>query len=297
MLDQWLRIFDQYDELCRDLLLKPEIIICGGEPLLSRILKNIITEIRKKWTDTRISILTNGTLIEKEIDLGFFKENRCYFQISIDGANASENDFIRGKGSFDSAINGITRLRNKGILPNIQTTLSKRTEKQIEMFFKLAKALHAKELNFTRLIPQGRASGLLKNKQDHILSPIELKNAYENIIYFSEKYGVQTSTNKPLFALIDPKLGSHGKFGFQGVIVDHLGNLKVSSRTPYILGNILEKGLKKLFLHHPVMVQLREGKIRKCGSCLLYRKCAGDRNAAFSKYGSFFEPDPGCWLN
>ncbi len=98
------------------------------------------------------------------------------------------------------------------------------------------------------------------------------------------------------FALLSPDLGAHGKFGFQGLVVDHRGCLKVGSRADFRLGSILETGLEELFLRHPLMKDLRDGKIEGCGSCGCYDRCGGDRNAAFAEYGSFLKKDPGCWL-
>ena len=73
--------------------------------------------------------------------------------------------------------------------------------------------------------------------------------------------------------------------------------MKVSSRTDYSIGNVLKEGLGNLFLNHPIMVKLRKGEIEKCGDCKYFRKCGGDRNAAFAESGSFFAVDPGCWLH
>jgi len=295
-LEEWLHILNEFGELCRKLWQKPALTICGGEPLMCSFLKPLILEIRKKWPDARVTVLSNGTMVVKERGLDFFKKNDVKFQISLDGATADTNDFIRGRGSFDAACSGVESLRKECIDVFIQTTLSRRTHSQIEELFCLAKKLCVQGMNFTRLISQGRAQKLVDFGNDGVLGPAELKNAYEQIVLNSKRYQINTNTHQPLFVLIDQGLGMHDKFGFQGVIVDHAGNLKVSSRSPYILGNIIESGLKNLFLDHQMMRSLRKGKIRKCGDCTYYRKCGGSRNAAFAQSGSFFEPDPGCWI-
>jgi len=118
----------------------------------------------------------------------------------------------------------------------------------------------------------------------------------EAILLHSKRTGVKTNTDQPLYATIDPSLGRHGMFGFQGLIVDYKGNLKVSSRSGFILGNIFEKGMENLFLNHPLMRSLRNGEIDGCGGCEFYRRCGGNRTAAYATSGSFLAPDPGCWL-
>lgn len=152
-------------------------------------------------------------------------------------------------------------------------------------------------MNFTRFIPQGKGISLKNSGEDRPLAGLELRDAYAAILSASAETGLSTGTSGPLFALISPKLGAHGKFGFQGLVIDYRGNLKVSSRTDFRLGSILETSLEKLFLEHPVMKDLRAGKIEGCGSCRFYDSCGGDRNASFAAYGSFLKKDPGCWLS
>ena len=70
-----------------------------------------------------------------------------------------------------------------------------------------------------------------------------------------------------LWFLIDETLGSPDNVGFFGFVVGYRGEFKVTSRTPLSLGNVLEVGMEKLFLHHPIMKRLRGGKIEVCGDC------------------------------
>ncbi len=98
-------------------------------------------------------------------------------------------------------------------------------------------------------------------------------------------------------ALLGADLGGNNSFGFDGLVVDYQGNLKISSRTDALIGNVLEHGLKNLFLSDKTLNALRARKIKKCGTCIHYSRCGGDRNAAFAATGSFLGEDPGCWLS
>ena len=77
----------------------PYFIICGGEPLISPLLRPLIKAINEKWKDVQITILTNGT-IYKEADVQFLKDYNIYLQISLDGHNSQTHDEKRGKGTF-----------------------------------------------------------------------------------------------------------------------------------------------------------------------------------------------------
>jgi radical SAM protein with 4Fe4S-binding SPASM domain len=132
---------------------------------------------------------------------------------------------------------------------------------------------------------------------DRPLTGAELRDAYRRIRTRSTETGMATNTNIPLYRLIDESLGANGKVGFQGIIIDYKGNLKVTSRTDFRLGNVLKDGLEELFLRHPLMKALRDGAIEGCGDCEHYADCGGDRNASFAATGSFLKKDPACWLD
>lgn len=294
-LEDWFEVLGQYKKLIESLNLKPSILICGGEPTISPYLFSVLKRINQLWDNPPVAILTNGTkLNEKLLDL--LSQYKIEFQISIDGPNAEEHDAVRGLGNFQKALDGAKLAKKYGIKTNILGILSKKTSFQIEKFFRMAKENSLDSMNFTRFIPQGYGSELVKSGQDDALYGFELRDAMRDIVAQSKKYGIATYTDTPLFSLIDPSLGRHGGFGIQGIVVDYKGNLKVSSRANYKLGNILDEGLENLFLDHPIMKNLRNRNVNGCGGCMYYDRCGGDRNISYALTGSFLEKDKGCWI-
>ncbi|OGR63021.1 MAG: hypothetical protein A2X31_00465 [Elusimicrobia bacterium GWB2_63_22] len=291
----WKKILDQYGRLTEKLALKPCFGLCGGEATISPLFIPVLGELRRRWPDAVINVITNGTTISAKT-AAELRSHGANVQISLDGPDAERNDMIRGSGSYLKAMAGVETLRAAGILPSFQAVLSFRTGPWIGEFFEAAARLKASAMNFTRFVPQGRGKELVSNNTDRALAGLELRDAYVKILKESRKSGVATGTNLPLFVLVDPALGAHGKTGFQGVVVDYRGNLKLTSRADFRLGNILEDGLENLFLNHPVMKDLRAGRIEVCGACGYYDKCGGDRNASFVETGSFLKKDPGCWV-
>jgi len=295
-LTEWIQILDQYEALLNKLYLKPSFIFCGGEPLISPYLLPLMSRINKRWPDVEVSILTNGTKITEKLLVALSPYN-VKFQISIDGPDASRHDQVRGQGNFDKAVEGLKLAQSSGINTKVLTVLSQKTSHWIEDFFVMARTLNLSAISFTRFIPQGAGSQLVEAGGDNALEGFELKKALEKIIQTSKDYKIKTGTNQPLYNLIDKSYGAHGHFGFQGLVVDYQGNLKVSSRADFKLGNILEDGLEPLFLKHPVMKDLRKGNIESCGKCPHYKNCGGDRNISFANTGSFLKADNGCWLH
>ncbi len=293
-LNGWLNVIGQYEALLNKLRLKPKIILCGGEPLFSPLLRPMIEAVDSKFPGVSISILSNGTLV-KSATAKYLSQFNTNVQVSLDGPDADSHDKIRGSGSFQRAIRGIRELKSAGIDVYSLAVLSFNVLPFIADFFAMAKTEGLSSMNFTRFIPQGNGARLASIGDDRMLTPWELKAAFETILSHSISTGVSTSTSSPLFHLIEGAKGGHGKFGFQGLVVDYKGRLKVSSRADFVLGDILTEGLEALFLKHPVMQDLRSGSIDTCGSCVHYSRCGGDRNVAYATSGSFLGPDPQCW--
>lgn len=295
-LGQWKLVLDQYDALTRKLYLEPRFVLCGGEPTISPLFLPVVRELSKRWPGVRVTVLTNGTRLTPSL-LAAMSGLRLDFQISLDGPDEARHDLIRGPEAFSQAMTGLRNLQEAGFNACFLATLSWRTSFWIEDFFEMALGAGVTEMNFTRFISQGAGRGLEERGEDRTLTAPELRHALKRIVRCSRTTGVLTDTNKPLYHLIDPRLGANGKFGFQGLVIDYKGNLKVTSRADFALGNVLESGLEELFLRHPLMNSLRDREIDGCGSCEHYDVCGGDRNAAFAATGSFLTKDPGCWLD
>lgn len=291
----WLHVLDQYQDLLDEVGMSPEFTLCGGEPLLFKELSTLVAHINAKFHSPSITVLTNGTLVTPE-RVFFFDSLKTHFQVSLDGPTAESHDSVRGLGNFVRSLEGIAALKNLGYRVTSLAVLSKRNSTQLEEFFHLAQKIGLSEMNFTRFISAGTGAKLTSDGADRALSAIELKEAYTNILSLSDKYRVYTNSGKALFTLLNSSLGAHHRFGFQGLVVDYQGHLKVSSRAPIRLGHLFQDdSMTKLYLHHPLMKALRDPRKNACGSCQHFWKCGGDRNAAWAATGNFLEMDPACW--
>ncbi len=293
--EQWLDVLNQYNALRKKLAKDPSVIFCGGEPLLSEHFFPMLDAVRNRWPGCQVSVLTNGTLIGPHL-FAHKSLDGIRFQVSFDGIDAATHNCARGSNAFERSVSGLAYLRERGALFSLQAVLSKRTEVLISEFFLLAKELGATEMNFARMVAVGNASNLVANALDAPLEGSELKDALMRILIASRATGIATNTAKPLFNVIDANRGASQYLGFQGIVIDPAGNIKVSSRAAVVIGSVLAEGLEKTFLTHQTLLRLRAGLIESCGDCPHFRKCGGDRNVAFAKSGSFFSKDPGCWL-
>jgi AdoMet-dependent heme synthase len=290
----WLGILDQYEALLRKLYLQPAVIFCGGEPLTSPLLSRLLLDLERRFSTLNVCVLTNGTVIRSDL-LPLFKRLKARFQVSLDGPDEARHDEIRGKENFKRSLKGIEFFLGNKFEVDLLAVLSKKSATWIPEFFDLAKRVKVTSMNFTRFIPEGTGQKLLLSSLDRPLLPFELKGAFQSILTHSQRTEIPTHTDQALFQLIDPNLGCNNLLGFSGLVVDYRGNVKMSSRSNYLLGNALTEGLEDLFLKHPLMKALREGDVEGCGDCKFYRRCGGYRTAAYAETGSFLAPDPGCW--
>ncbi len=293
-LDDWRSILSQYKTLVLKMKYRPAVVICGGEPLLSPMLKPLLEFIATEMNSASVSILTNGTLVTEKMALELKKFPDLQFQVSLDGPDSERHDSIRGEGNFDKALKGVRVLKAHGFVVTVLSVLSNRTASWMEDFFRLAKVEEFDSINFVRFVMEGVGRKLVENEGDQPLLGLELKTAYENLLLLMLKYQVKSKTQGPLFDLVLPGLGRSGRF-WESIVVDYQGYVIASSRSKLRLGHAIREGVENIFLNHDVYRDLRRGRIEVCGDCSLYAVCGGDRNAAFAATGNFLGQDPGCW--
>lgn len=293
-LDDWKSILTQYKILVSKMKFRPLVTICGGEPLVSPFLFPLLDFIKKEMPLSKISILSNGTLITEATVLKLKNYSDLRFQVSLDGPDAVRHDMIRGRGNFEKAMIGIRLLQSHGFEVNVLSVLSQKTSAWMEDFFKLAQSEKFQSMNFVRFVPEGYGRKLFESTEDQPLLGSDLKEAYQKIIHLMMKYQVNSKTQAPLFDLIIPGAGRSGRY-WESIVVDYQGHVIASSRSKLRLGHVMTEGLENIFLNHPIYQGLRQGKIDVCGKCSLNAVCGGDRNAAYAATGNFLGFDPGCW--
>lgn len=98
-----------------------EIILTGGEPLLRKDFKEVVSYIKDRSCDIDLVLSTNGTLInDNNIDFIVNKFNRI--DISIDGVDEETCSKVRGKGVFGKIISNIRKLQEYKFY-NIRTSM------------------------------------------------------------------------------------------------------------------------------------------------------------------------------
>lgn len=291
-MEHWKGILEQYRKLARKIDVSPALTLSGGEPLMYKQLWEVIDYAKAKCDIDRIYLLTNGTLINKNV-VNELVRCGAKVQLSIEGPTQIDNDIVRGRGVFKKILSAADLMRSYGVSFTYQTVLRKGMQDSIEELFKLAAEYSASAMNFTRLIP---ASIDGKYNTSDMLSGAALRRVYEDIIFHSDKFKVPTNTRQPLWCLIDGKIGHPSSAGFLGLTIDPAGGIHVTSRTTQLVGDASDKnGLIDTYLKSKVLRRLRKNDINGCSKCSYFRLCRGDRSVSFVLNGDYFGPDKHCW--
>ena len=128
---EWLRFFEELGRLA-----VTEVTMAGGEPFIREDLREIVGGIVKNRM--RFAILSNGTLITDEMAAFLASTGRCnYVQVSIDGSMPESHDAMRGRGSFERAVEGLLALLRNGVPAAVRVTIHRRNVHDLEAIARL----------------------------------------------------------------------------------------------------------------------------------------------------------------
>jgi len=287
-----------------DIQFLPSFNVTGGEPFLRgdffAILELMIA------TGFEVYILSNGTLITREIARDLADLGVHGVQVSLEGPEKTHN-LIRGPGSFAAAVAGIRDLVDAGVAVSLNTTLSQMNAGDFPDLADLAVSLGVPRLGFSRLVPSGRGLAML----DQMLSTPQVKEIYGKITAL-EMDGLEITTGDPLASQmqIPSPVEDAGAIalggcaaGVSGLTLLPDGTVTPCRRLPLPLGNVRRDSLRELWAASPVLDALRD-RTRypgRCGACARWAQCRGCRAIAYAYSQAqgrpdFLAPDPQCFI-
>ncbi len=259
--------FGQYHDLIDDLYaINQDMLITftGGEPLLCPYTLDLAKYCKEKGLKT--FLLTNGTLINDENAQEIAKLFDTV-RISLDGASAGAHDALRGKGSFEKALNGVRLLEKYHNLPNIAMVVTRLNMRDIpEMASR-----YGSRLTFQPLYSVGRAKVL-----DIGLTGEEYYHALKS----SDNVGVNFSRTDSIASLRNN--------GCQRCAIAD-GELSISPQgdvypchmlhaDEFCAGNVHLSSITDIYKNSKVLVELRKRTVndkQECRDCPLRLLCGG----------------------
>src|SRR4051794_33209965 len=103
----------------------PIVSICGGEPLIYPEIGRLTREVLKRRK--HIYLCTNGMFIKKRLH-EFQPTSRFFFNVHLDGLEATHDKAVEREGVFAAAVEGIIAAKKAGFLVCTNTTIFKETD-------------------------------------------------------------------------------------------------------------------------------------------------------------------------
>ncbi|AOT69168.1 radical SAM/SPASM domain-containing protein [Geosporobacter ferrireducens] len=299
----------------------PVILLSGGEPLMREDIFDIIAYITT--SGIRVSLSTNGSLIDKDTAMKLKKMGIGYVGISIDGTKEN-NDFFRGvPGAFDSAVKAIENCHDVGQKVGIRFTMQKNNYKEIPNVFALVEEMKVNRICFYHLVPSGRG----KDITDQMLSYKETKEAIDFLYAYSKKTVEGKSSIKEILTVANHADGPYiyqkvqkenperaesilkllmrnrgNRSGMAIANVDWQGNVYPDQFSRFLkLGSLRDSSFSNIWNDdQAILTQLRnrEKLIKgKCSDCRWFEICNGNLRArAYHILGDTWAADPACYL-
>jgi len=286
------------------------ISFSGGEPLIRPDIFELLEYSSRKKIG--IELLTNGTLITREIIDRFENINLFNVQVSIDGIGKTHDKFRGIDGSYERAVRAIKLLRNANYEVVISSAVTKQNINQVCEMIDIAIDLGASAYKTTLFMPTGRGKG---NVNELILTPEDAKEFAFTLIDKKKEVGDKIIINNeviypwltdiaeksdPLETADSSKIGCTAGNSSLYIVPD--GKI---APCPFLrefeAGDTRKENLKEIWDNSTtfdIFRNVTRGDLKgKCNGCeYLGVQCYGGcRAAAFAHTGDLYAEDPLCW--
>jgi len=289
--DQNRRIVDELSELQVFY-----VNIGGGEPLSRTDFVEIVGYAIARNVGVKVS--TNGALLDEWMADWIADTPSLDMQVSIDGATAEVNDRIRGRGSFDSAIQAMDRLARRGFRYTVSSVVTRANVDDLDALYALA-ADRGADLRLTRLRPSGRG---VRVWRDLRLSASQDRRLCAWLVAHPE---VATGDSFFHLSAIGEALPGMNMCGAGRIVclIDPLGDVYAC---PFLIapefraGNLLAPGgFTRVWRESRLFESLRSAEpAEPCRSCSAASLCHGGCMAAKHFTGlDLLGPDPDCVIH
>jgi len=311
----------------------PSLLLSGGEPMVHPRFFDLVDHASS--LGLKLTISTNGTLIDAEKAARLKAANVAYVGISLDGIGETHDRFRRKQGAFDAAVRGFRHCHAVGQKTGLRLTLTRHNVENIEAILDFIEREEIQRVCFYHLVPAGRGASL------QTLDPAAARNAIDTLIDRVGQWHRQ-GVARELLTVTQPADGAHlllrmerenhpnlaearrlltwngggANSSGRGIAnIDTLGNVHPDQFwQDVMLGNVKQTPFSKIWdgNHEPSAAMLREirsiGRLDAaerqsrmrgpCADCAWFCICGGGfrTRAAFANDGDLWGSDPGCHL-
>lgn len=276
------------------------LIILGGEPTLDSTRLLALLDGAEELFTSRPTLSTNGTLLHRAL-VRALASRRVEVQVSLDSADASRHDAIRGPGVHARAIEGVRRLVDSGLPVILSMVYHRDNLADLEPYLDLALALGVQEARF---IPM-RAIGAGHALRERLPDPWKAWSVLSEIL--RRRPELRRLLVRDWFSIAMVQLRAQGRrtqcgIGRRVVFIDADASVFPCPNhvaPAFKAGNLATEDLGSILHDSPLMRGIRERyhvqRYPSCRGCAFRSWCAGDcRGEVLSLCGDPSGESPHC---
>ncbi len=301
----------------------PAVLLSGGEPTTRPDLFDLAEYAADKGL--RLTLSTNGTLIDEKAAARIKKTGFTYVGVSLDGIGAINDRFRGVEGAFDRAVRGIRHCKAVDQRVGLRMTLTDHNIDQLPAIFDFVETEGIDRICFYHLVYSGRGGQIRDND-------LTLKKTRWAVEYICDRTKAILESGKPIevltvdnhadgpFVLLKLRqegsplaeateqllARNGGALSSSGVgigNIDFVGNVHPDQFwMHYSLGNVRERPFSEIWQDEsdPILAGLRNRAEKvhgRCRACRFWHLCGGAlRVRADIACNDPWAPDPGCYL-
>jgi len=299
----------------------PAVLFSGGEPLTRPDLLELMEYAAT--SGLRVTLSTNGTLIDEPTAQWLHEIGLTYVGISLDGIGET-NDLFRGKkGAFDGAVRGMRNCRAIGQKVGLRLTLTRRNCMDLHDIFNFIEAEDIQRACFYHLVYSGRGNAAdeltkaeIRHAMDIILERtrafherglkkeiLTVDNHADNAYLYLKLGERQSARAEEVYQWMKWNGGGANSSGIGIANIDTQGNVHPDQFwQSATLGNVKQRRFSEIWSDNsiPLLAGLRNRLPLlkgRCGQCRFKEICGGSfRVRAAQVYGDPWASDPACYL-
>ena len=299
----------------------PALLLSGGEPTIHPQFFDIAEYAVSKGL--RLTLSTNGTLIDPEKAAKIKALGFSYVGISLDGIGATHDHFRGKEGAFDKAVQAFRNCKAVGQKVGLRLTLSRQNIDDLEQILDFIENEDIERVCFYHLVPSGRGAEMnavpLADTRKAIDRILERTSAWVAAGKPREVLTVDQPVDGPylylrllkenperaeqIMEMLRWNGGGNNSSGTGIGNIDTQGNVHPDQFWQSLnLGCVKDRPFSEIWRNkqNETLDALRNRKQHikgRCAGCRFLDVCGGGfRVRALNTTGDLWAPDPGCYL-
>ncbi|HAM42030.1 MAG TPA: heme d1 biosynthesis radical SAM protein NirJ1 [Candidatus Omnitrophica bacterium] len=301
----------------------PALLLSGGEPLYHPHLFELAGSARR--LGLRLTLSTNGTLIDRTTAERIKQTGFSYVGISFDGLGALNDRFRGRRGAFDAALAGVRHLQTVGQKVGLRFTMTRRNFEALPNIFELVEREGIHRVCFYHLVYSGRGARLAHDDLTHeetrqaldqicawtrrlrernlSVEVLTVDNHVDGVYLYRKLLAEDSARAEATRRLIEWNGGGANSSGIGIANIDAVGDVHPDQFwQTHRLGNVRERPFSEIWTSNDDAI-LRGLRNRlplltgRCASCRWQAMCGGSfRVRALQATGDPWAADPACYL-